>query len=357
MPQQSTKTRGIVAGMVVLSLIVLCSSAWIAWYRGKPVASAVAAVSGPATSAAGDAVSAMGRFEPMEPVTRVGAPYVDGHPATVSELKVAEGDHVRAGQAIAVLAGKAQLEAQIRQAAARVALEQVKLEQAASAPRNSEAAAQNAEVARWQGALETTQAEYQRFETLRKTHDVSASDLDEKRNEMQNAQQMLDEAKARLAGLSELHAQDVRAARSELDLAQAELDRVRIDLANADVHAPADGVILKVRARAGEEVGAQGIVELARTARMDVLAEVYETDIGRVKMGQKAEVTSDLLPPGTRLQGTVREIGGEVGRAEMVANDTASFADARVVLVRIRLQDGSMAAGLIHGKASVIIRR
>jgi HlyD family secretion protein len=232
----------------------------------------------------------------------------------------------------------------------------VKLEQATTAPKAPDSAARNAEVSRWQAALETDQAEVQRYETLRKTHDVSESDLDAKRGEMQNAQHMLDEAKAKQAGLTEQYTQDVRAAQSELDLAQAELDRARMNLANSDVHAPADGVILHVRARAGEEVGPQGIVELARTARMDVLAEVYETDVVRVKAGQKAEVMSDLLPAGTRLQGSVTEIGGEVGRAEMVASDTASFADARVVLVRIRLEDGSLAAGLIHGKAAVIIR-
>jgi HlyD family secretion protein len=319
------------------------------------VASAVVAAAVPGAGSAGDAVSATGRFEPIEPVTHLGAPYMDGHPAMVAELKVAEGDHVRAGQVIAVLAGKAQLEAGVRQADARVALERVKLEQAMAAPRSSDAATQNAEVARWQAALKTDQAEYQRFETLRTTHDVSESELDAKRGEVQNAQHMLDEAKAKLAGLTERHTQDVRAAQSELDLAQAELDRARVNLANNEVHAPADGVILHVRARAGEEVGPQGIVELARTTRMDVLAEVYETDAARVKMGERAEVMSDLLPAGTRLHGTVTEIGGEVGRAEMVASDTASFADARVVLVRVRLEDGSVAAGLIHGKASVII--
>jgi HlyD family secretion protein len=291
----------------------------------------------------------------MEPVTHVGAPYVDGHPAMVAELKAGEGDHVHAGQVVAVLAGKAQLEAEARQADARVALQHVKLEQATTAPRASDAAARNAEVARWQAALETAQAELKRYETLRVTRDVSQSEVDAKRGDVQNAQHMLDEAKARLAGLTDQYSQDVRAAQSELAVAQAELDRARVNLANAEVHAPADGVILHVRARAGEEVGPQGVVELARTSRMDVLAEVYETDATRVKLGQKAEVTSDLLPAGTRLSGTVTEIGGEVGRAEMVASDTAAFADARVVLVRVRLEDGSAAAGLIHGKASVVI--
>jgi HlyD family secretion protein len=350
---ETTKGGWTVVGFAAVGVVILAFTAWVAW-RGslKPMARPVAA----ATASAPAAVSATGRFEPMEPVTRVGAPYFQGHPAMIAELEVAEGDHVRAGQLIAVLAGKPQLDADVRQAAARFSVEQVKLDQATAAPRNSDAATQTAEVARWQAALAASQAEYARYETLRRTHDVSASDLDQKRAGMENDQHMLEEAKARLAGLTEQHVQDVKTAQSELDLARAGLDRARLDLANAEVRSPADGVIVHIRARPGEEVGPLGIVELARTAQMDVLAEVYETDIRRVKIGQLAEVTSELLPPGTRLSGAVTEIGSDVGRAEMVAGDTAAFADARVVLVRVRLADSAPAANLIHGKASVVIR-
>lgn len=298
----------------------------------------------------------MGRFEPMEPVTRVSAPYIQGHPGTIAEVKVSEGDRVHAGQLIAVLAGREQLRATVEEAKARVGVAQIKLEESEEAPRVSDVAAHAAEVERWQAAVRFAQAEFDRYQTLRATRDVSASEVEDKRNELVNAQQMLEAAKARQAALSERHEQNVEAARSELDMARAQLDRARFDDASAEVHAPADGVILHVRARRGEQAGPAGIVELARTAQMDVLAEVYETDINRVRMGEHAEVASSLLPPGMKLDGTVVDIGREVGRAAMTSGDSAAFADARVVLVRIRLADSRSASNLIDGKASVVFR-
>jgi HlyD family secretion protein len=342
-----------IAGALVLGGAILASSAWmIVRNFGVAPAPAVAAAAAPETAA----VSAMGRFEPMEPITRVGAPYIQGQPPIVAKIEVAEGQHVQAGQLLAVIAGKAQLAAAVKEAQARVAMEQIKLQETIEGPRKSVLTAQQAEVARWQAALRTDEAEVERYETLRRTHDVSASDLDAKRNQMENAEQMLAAAKAQLAGLTERHLQDVQSAQDELNLGRAQVDHARANLASADVHAPASGIILHVRALPGEQVGPQGIVELARTAQMDVLAEVYETDIGRLKMGEQAEVTSPLLPPGTRLAGTVVAIGSQVGRAGMAAADNATFADARVVMVRVRLAQSAPAAKLIDGKAAVVFQ-
>jgi HlyD family secretion protein len=298
----------------------------------------------------------MGRFAPMEPVTRVSAPYIQGHPSTIAKILVAQGDAVRAGQVIAVLDGADQLKAAVLDATARVQAAQIRLHDAEASPRASDVAIHAAEVERCRQAAQTAEADFHRYESLRATHDVSVSEVEEKRSQMVNAQQMLEAAKARQAALTEHHEDDVHAAAAELDIARAQLERARSDEADAVVRAPADGVILHVRARAGEEAGPDGIVELARTAQMDVLAEVYETDIARVHMGERAEVTSNLLPAGTKLNGTVVDIGREVGGSSTPVADPAAFADARVVQVRIRLADGEAASKLIGGKVSVVFQ-
>lgn len=344
--------RRLFTAVATLAIVAAIISAWTYWgHSSQPVAPAVAAASAPT-----DAVSAMGRFEPMEPVTHVTAPYIEGHPATIAQIKVAEGDHVRAGQLIAVLTERDHLDASVHEATARVTSAELKLSGIEQLPRPSDVAARAAEAERWQEAARTAQADFERYQSLRATHDVSASDVENKRNQMINAQQMLEIARAGQAALTERHAQDTQAAQAELDAARAQLRRAQLDAANADVRAPADGIILHVRARPGEQAGPQGIVELARTAQMDVLAEVYETDINRVHLGEHAQVTSNLLAPGTKLTGTVVDIGREVGRAALASGDSAAFADARVVLVRVRLAHGAAASNLIDGKASVVLQ-
>jgi len=299
-------------------------------------------------------VSASGRIEPVEPVTHIGAPYINGHPGRVAEMKVSEGEAISAGQLIAVLEGRDELEAAVRQAQARVALDEAKLEQIKAPARAADVAAQKAEVERCQLALANAQAEFHRYETLQKNHDVSVSDLDSKRTEMESARQLQEEARARLAGLTDVRPVDVRLAESELQIARAELDRARLELNDTEVRSPAAGVVLHIHAHPGEEVGEQGLLELAKTSAMCVIAEVYETDIRRVQLGEQAEIVTPLLP-GQTLHGTVSVIGLEIGRADLVPTDPAAFADSRVVLVKIRLPESRPVAALIHGKVTVVI--
>jgi HlyD family secretion protein len=315
-----------------------------------------APVDTPAATAAAPPVTAVactGSIEPWEPPTRVGAPQVNGHPPLLAELKVAEGDTVRAGQVIAILEGRAQLEASLRQSEARVAQAAARVEQVKAGPKPSDVAAQRAEIARWEAALNARTAEYERYVALSRTHDVSASDVDAKKADVEDSRHLLAEANARLKGLSEIRQEDVRAAESEQAVARAEVERLQVELATTIVHSPVAGIVLHVRARPGEEVGSDGLIQVAQTATMSVVAEVYETDIGRVKLGQQAVITGELLPQ--KLVGEVAVIGSEIGRAENISTDPAAFADSRVVRVRIRLADGAPVAGLIHGKVKVVI--
>jgi HlyD family secretion protein len=298
-------------------------------------------------------VACVGRIEPVDGVTRVSAPNINGHASLVAELHVKEGDEVRKGRVLAVLDGRPQLESAVRQGEARIALALTRIEQAKAGPKASDVAAQKEAIARLQASYEHSQAEYLRYEGLHRKRDVSTSDLDSKRAEMENDSHLREEALARLKSLSEIRPEDVRIYESELAVARTELDRLHAELESTVVHSPSAGKVLHIRAHEGEEVGPLGLIEMAKTDSMCVIAEVYETDLGRIRVGQKADITSELLP--RKLQGTVSAIGSEIGRAELSSPDPATFADSRVVNVRIRLEDSSAIAGLIHGKVIVVI--
>ena len=178
---------------------------------------------------------------------------------------------------------------------------------------------------------------------MQKNHDVAASDLDAKRTEMENARQLQEEAQARLAGLTEVRPVDLRWQSRSCRSRAAELDRAQLELNDTQVKSPAAGVVLHIHAHPGEEVGEQGLLELAKTSEMCVIAEVYETDIRRVQLGRQADIVTPLLP-GQTLHGTVSVIGLEIGRADLVPTDPAAFADSRVVLVKIRLPESQPVA-------------
>ena len=103
--------------------------------------------------------------------------------------------------------------------------------------------------------------------------------------------------------------------------------------------------------RTGERVGPEGIVELGRTHEMYAIAEIYETDIGRIHVDQRATVTSPALR--APLQGTVERIGCKVGKMDVLSTDPAAKTDARVVEVEIRLDDGAAVANLTNLQVEV----
>jgi HlyD family secretion protein len=100
-------------------------------------------------------------------------------------------------------------------------------------------------------------------------------------------------------------------------------------------------------------IGPQGIVELGRVDRMYAIAEVYETDIGRVRVGQRATVSSRALA--RPLSGVVERIRQQVRKQDQLGTDPAARKDARIVEVEIRLADSAPAASLTNLQVEVLI--
>jgi HlyD family secretion protein len=137
------------------------------------------------------------------------------------------------------------------------------------------------------------------------------------------------------------------------DVARANFDRAEADLELSLVRSPTDGQVLEVHAREGERVGADGIAEIGDTSAMYAVAEVYETDIGRVRSGQRAQIRSPALPH--ELAGTVERIGLKIGKKDVLSTDPVADADARVVEVHVRLAEPELAAALTNLRVEVVI--
>ena len=299
-------------------------------------------------------VSCLGRIQPDGDVIHVAAPAVLGRPPVVEELYAKEGGRIGRGQLVAVLSGRTQLEAALAQARAQVDVARRRIDRIKSGAKNSDLAAQRADIARIEANLRNAQSDLERYEKLRRTDDVTQSDLDRRRTTVAAEQAALEQARHRLTALSETPESEIRLAEAQLQAAIADEQKAQREYESSEVHAPMTGQVLKIHAHPGEEAGQKGILEMARTERMYVVAEVYETDIGRVHPGQNAEISGDLL--GHPLKGVVERLGMRVMPASVLPGDPTSFSDNRIIEVRIRLIEGAAVAGLIDGKVSVVIR-
>ena len=156
--------------------------------------------------------------------------------------------------------------------------------------------------------------------------------------------------------IQEVRPVDIQVAQAEVDNALAAVRQAQADLDLSIVLAPQAGHILEIHARPGEMVDNRGIVELGETARMEVVAEVYQTNIEEVEIGQTASVTGDAFTG--ELEGKVVRIGSQVSQQDIFSAESGSDVDRRVVEVRIELspEDSEEVRNLTNLQVQVTIK-
>ncbi|MEN9226209.1 MAG: efflux RND transporter periplasmic adaptor subunit [Thermostichus sp. HHBFW_bins_43] len=328
-------------------------------------------------------VGALGRLEPEGEVLRIAGPAGE----RVGELLVAEGDRVTAGQVVARLESYAErvaerdyAAAQLQEARTRLEAEtrfsQAQIQEARTRvgrldqPQLMQIRSQEAVVERIQAELADAEANLARFQALWQEGAISRQELDQRSLLVRQRREDLRAAQATLTQLQTTRTQDllnaqaqVQAAEAGLTLAQAQVQlgslARNLELAEARlertlIRSPRDGQVLLIRTRPGEAI-ADGILDLGNTDQMMVVAEIYETDILRIRPGQQATIRNRALPG--ELRGQVEHIGLQIRKKDVLNTDPAADVDARVVEVRIRLDPESSArvAGLTNLQVTVAI--
>lgn len=338
-------------------------------------------------------VTALGRLEPKGETIKLSAP-ASANGSRVEQLLVKEGDVVKAGQIVAILDSRDRLQAALEEAQEKVRVSKAELAKVLAGAKIGEIKAQQATIARVEAErrndlkaqaatmerlaaeLRTAQVEYQRYQMLYKEGATSAQQRDDKLLSFEAAQKKLEEAKANLNRIrsaqqqqifeakatldkiAEVRPVDVQAAQANVSSALATVKRARAELEDAYVRAPQDCQILKIHTRAGEQVSSQdGIAEIGQTQQMYAVAEVYQSDISKVRVGQPVQVTSGSLP-GEELHGTVERIGLRVQRQEVINSDPSANIDDRIVEVKVRLDGPSSqkVAGLTNLQVRTVIK-
>lgn len=143
------------------------------------------------------------------------------------------------------------------------------------------------------------------------------------------------EAKATLTSIAEVRPVDVQAAKTEVANAEAALKQAQTEVEQTFIRAPDAGRVMKIHTRPGEKISADGIVELAQTEQMVAVAEVYQSDISKVKLGQPAVITGEAFTGA--IKGKVSQIGLQVSRQNVFSNQPGENLDRRVIEVKIRI--------------------
>jgi HlyD family secretion protein len=134
-----------------------------------------------------------------------------------------------------------------------------------------------------------------------------------------------------------------------------QLEVLALQMAQGRVTSPISGIVLAVNAEIGERTAQLPIVELADLTSMVCIAEVHEADVGKVAIGDRAELKSASLVKS--LRGSVQRIDRVVGAVQMRSPNPMARSDFRAVPVWIAIdtEDVSLASERLQLQVEVSI--
>jgi len=286
------------------------------------------------TGQAPQSIAALGRLEPEHGIIRVASPSTPqaAYGAVLAALRVEEGDDVEQGQLLAVADTAAVMEAIVAEARSEVEMAQREVESARS-----------------MAAATCTRADVAEREAGRRARLQEQGLAGE-----EEADRARGEADARKASCNTASTA-IQLTETKVRVAQAHLARVEAELQRAYIRAPRAGRVLEILVRPGELMGEAGVLELGRVDHMHAIAEVYESDIRYVQVGQKATVRSPAFE--SDLAGQVKSIRQKVQKQDEIGTDPAARKDARIVEVVVELDDSRQAAHLTNLQVDILIHR
>lgn len=243
-------------------------------------------------------IGALGRIEPRSRVIKV-SHNAGPEGAKVAQLFFQEADWVQSGVKLATLSDHARKVAEVEAAKARVDV--------LKAQRVVE-----------QVAFTFNKKEHLRYQSLKQKSVASVSLADSKRLAFEQSE----------ANLKRLSAEIINA-QSDQEVLEAELE-------NTFIYAPISGTILKILTWPGERIRDNGLLELADLTQLDVVAEVYESDLLNVKRGQKAYINATGFQ--RIYNAEVRELGFQVKKNDLNDTDPLADRDNRIIEVRLTLE-------------------
>lgn len=152
----------------------------------------------------------------------------------------------------------------------------------------------------------------------------------------------------------------IQAAKAAIAQAEARIDKAKVDLSRTIIRAPIDGTIAKRTVQVGQKVaaGAQ-LLAVVPVQEMHVDANFKEGQLEKVKIGQKAEIYSDLYGKSVIYNGIVEGFSGGTGSAfALIPAQNATGNWIKVVQrlpVRIRLDPKELEANPLQVGLSMTV--
>ena len=126
---------------------------------------------------------------------------------------------------------------------------------------------------------------------------------------------------------------------SDIKADAAAVNRARFQLAAAEIRSPLDGTLIRIYSWPGMKETSDGLALVGRTDRMQVWAQVFQSDLPKLTIGQGATVQAESGGFQGVLRAKLATIVGNVSQRDLFAVNGNNDVNARVVLVKLAIDD------------------
>jgi HlyD family secretion protein len=290
-------------------------------------------------------VAAPGFVEPASEVLAISA----SAPGRLLYMKVGEGDAVTSGEVIAEIEN-GDLRAQLSVAEADLEARQAELARLEAGAREQERRQAEAALQEATAASSLARLVFNRQNSLRDSGAVSRETIDRLRADLQAADARRELTAEKLSLIeAPPRSEDVAIAEARVADAQARVAEAKALIEKTIVRSPINGVVLRRYEQAGEMVSIQPptlIAQVGDLSHLRVRAQIDESDVGRVAVGQKVWITADAYGD-RQFRGTVVRVGDIMGKKNFRTDEPGERMDTKVLEVLIDLEQGvQMPVGL-----------
>lgn len=283
-------------------------------------------------------VAAEGRVEAMPNFDVEVGSELDGR---VEEFFVNEGDLVKKGDLIAMLQNS-HINAKLKEAETELSVARARLKEVEVGFREEEIERAKAALERATANLEFAKKDLQRHEELFKGGFTTKKDLENKEREFKVAKAKAKEAETDKILLEKGPKQEtLNLYKAIVRHREASVEYRKRILEKTYITAPISGRVIRKYLQRGEIVSkGLPLVSIADTEKIRINAEIDETDVGRVSIGDPVKITS-LAHAGKVFKGEVEDIAEHVGARRVIPNDPRRNLDMKVIQVKIRLKEST----------------
>lgn len=281
-------------------------------------------------------IAANGRVEGATEEIRVSSKI----PGRIKTITVDEGDRVTRGQILVVLDNE-DYRARVETERALLEKAEAHLKLLRSGARREEIEQARAAVDEARAIFEAARRDYERLLQLFHRGVISRDHLDRAEREMRTARARQQAAEQRLQQvLTWFRPEEIAAAEAEVRLARARLAEAEANYQNTFLRAPITGIVTKKFMKAGESIRFETvglpILSLVDTSALRVRAEIDETDVAKVAVGQRAYITADAYREEV-FTGRVVHVAPSLGRKTLFSDEPSEKRDTEILEVLIEL--------------------